>query len=123
MVENDNNQQCLKIQHIDQLISVEIKKFNEVNRGQQFLDKLTSEQNSKHQPVKGRFVCLQCLDVVIQPKKCKSCEKLFCSKCIDKWTKLDVKHGCPNCRSVPFKEAKVSRFELESLNELEFKCY
>ena len=48
MVENDNNQQCLKIQHIDQLISVEIKKFNEVNRGQQFLDKLTSEQNAKH---------------------------------------------------------------------------
>eukprot|EP00352_Strombidinopsis_acuminata_P002373 CAMPEP_0176384156 /NCGR_PEP_ID=MMETSP0126-20121128/34092_1 /TAXON_ID=141414 ORGANISM="Strombidinopsis acuminatum, Strain SPMC142" /NCGR_SAMPLE_ID=MMETSP0126 /ASSEMBLY_ACC=CAM_ASM_000229 /LENGTH=135 /DNA_ID=CAMNT_0017749683 /DNA_START=16 /DNA_END=423 /DNA_ORIENTATION=+ len=66
------------------------------------------------------FICVICTNVVDEPKECDSCERWYCSKCIDKWTQKN--NSCPNCK-VDWKEAKrVSRFAYKKLEGLIFAC-
>lgn len=51
---------------------------------------------------------------------CEECEKLNCKSCIDRWHKKSS--DCPNCRAKYRAATKISRFTLNSLMALQFKC-
>jgi len=37
-------------------------------------------------PLEDTFICSICHLVVVEPSECEKCEKVFCTKCIKKWT-------------------------------------
>ena len=69
------------------------------------------------------FECSICMEVVNDPKECSGCDTLFCNKCISKWVQATTpENNCPTCLNT-FREKKIDRFILKSLNELKFRCY
>lgn len=87
------------------------------------------------QPFETYFSCSICLNVVsptlptdskltytmTNPSMCDECEKLNCQSCIDKWL-ITSQNCCPNCRAQYIPAAKIPRFTLQSLHNLQFSC-
>jgi hypothetical protein len=77
-------------------------------------------------PIDEHFFCGACRNIVDEPKKCSHCEILICDSCIKQLLKKDSKtktgNTCPHCKSKPFKDVNLSRYERLKLNEVEFKC-
>ena len=66
------------------------------------------------------LLCPVCENVVWDTTVCQKCDRHFCTKCIDSWTKKN--NSCPNCRDQPFERGKVVHFVKNSLADLNFKC-
>lgn len=52
------------------------------------------------------LICLICELVVLDPIECKTCEKLFCAKCVHEWLKKSK--NCPNPYCKTYKEGSVN---------------
>lgn len=65
------------------------------------------------------LVCCFCNDIVYKPKKCQTCDKLFCGPCIDEWKKKDT--FCPyKCNKLQVIEP--GRTIINILNKIELHC-
>jgi hypothetical protein len=65
------------------------------------------------------FQCCVCLNLVLAPKSCSKCEKLFCSDCLEKCLQYDLK--CVHCRE-KFLIKNLTRIELKILNKFQINC-
>ena len=63
-------------------------------------------------------ICQICLNLSLKPVSCKNCGKLFCSFCIDNWTKKSK--SCPNCKAYNFENPP--RILMNFLNKIRLKC-
>ena len=78
-----------------------------------------SADQSVQQPFSKELQCSICLDVVLKPKICSECEKLYCGECIDEWTAEN--QACPHCKKC-FTAGKMSRIVSNILDDAEFRC-
>ena len=66
------------------------------------------------------FICLICKNIVNEPKKCSSCDKLFCNNCITDGSKKSH-NQCPmKCGGTRIDQP--GRTILNILSKIEFKC-
>ena len=68
---------------------------------------------------KDSVACPLCLNILIDPIICMECQKVFCKKCIEGWSKKNK--NCPNdiCKSPKY---QVCIGKKEILTILKFKC-
>jgi hypothetical protein len=66
------------------------------------------------------LVCLICHGIAINPKFCSNCEKIFCTRCLDKHSEFSLK--CPHCQKSPLEKKELSRIVKNILNSLHIKC-
>jgi hypothetical protein len=71
-----------------------------------------------HKSLSAELVCSICLEIVRNPKLCKSCQHMFCNDCINK--QLSKSKFCPN-RCV-YKDQEVNLIFKKILYKIEFKC-
>jgi hypothetical protein len=66
--------------------------------------------------------CLFCQNIVFDAKFCSSCERLFCSACIEVW--LQKNTHCPGsvCARTNFVPANPSLWARRALEKLNFRC-
>ena len=83
------------------------------------LEKTLNPEQCSTQPFEKHFLCSICLNVVLKPHQCSTCENLNCSDCIDAW--LGKSKECPNCRE-SYVKTKVNRFTLQVLENTSFDC-
>jgi 20S proteasome alpha/beta subunit len=76
---------------------------------------LIAGKNYKSVPIDDHFFCGVCGGVADDPKKCQSCEDVFCDTCIQETKKKS--NECPACKKQPFKDIQLSRYERIKLNE------
>jgi hypothetical protein len=73
------------------------------------------------------FVCLICTLVVEEPRKCLTCESVFCLRCLEGWRarpNRDNTDYCPGtCGKSPLVDVDLSLRERRLLDELEFECF
>ena len=67
------------------------------------------------------FICLICLNLVINPVFCEEGDCIYCKNCIELWNKRDA--NCPNCRKEFKKNTRVSRILKNMLNKIKLKCH
>lgn len=72
-----------------------------------------------HKSFSADLICSICLEVVRNPKLCKSCQNMFCSDCLTK--QLAKSKFCPN-RCV-YKDQEVNLIFKKLLHKIELKCY
>ena len=65
------------------------------------------------------FTCSICSFVLLNPQACKSCEQMFCKKCIESC--LAVKCTCPLCIE-SYKPSNVNRVVLNILGNIMLRC-
>ena len=64
------------------------------------------------------IICTLCNNILIDPVMCMKCQKVYCKKCIDKWSEKNEK--CPEgCDSPDFKNSLAKN---DILSKLKFKC-
>ncbi len=79
---------------------------------------LAAEQ-SVQQPLSSDLRCVICFDVVLRPKVCSDCDRLYCGACIEKWTAQNK--TCPHCKN-RFRAGKMNLVVKNILDETEFRC-
>jgi hypothetical protein len=67
------------------------------------------------------LICIICQQIVYKPTSCKTCQNLFCQKCIDKWLLSNYQKKCPfKCSSYVNQEIPKSTRNL--INKIKLKC-
>jgi WD40 repeat protein len=92
------------------------KKFVIIPVDQYSLDPALVKDNQKE--FISDFVCLVCHHLVIDPKMCKKCQKIFCSRCIQKTLKITSK--CP--QRCNYSDLALPRPMTNWLNSLKLRC-
>ena len=64
------------------------------------------------------LICPLCLNILIAPIICMKCQKVYCRKCIEKWSKNN--YQCPNNCNPPHYQNCIGKKEI--LFALKFKC-
>ena len=67
---------------------------------------------------KDSVVCPICSKILINPLMCMKCQKVYCKKCIEEWSKRNDK--CPNRCEDPNYQNSIEKNNL--LSKLKFKC-
>jgi hypothetical protein len=78
-------------------------------------------EQSKTIEADPHFVCGICLSLVIEPKRCDLCDKLYCKSCISTWS--TKQNSCPTCNKKPFKLVDLVRYEKNNLDAVIIKCF
>ncbi|CAF3085560.1 unnamed protein product, partial [Rotaria sp. Silwood2] len=65
--------------------------------------------------------CSICREILWKPVACQSCERPFCSICINQWL-VNHPQVCPN-RCQAYKERKCPALIVKLLSELEIACF
>lgn len=112
----------IQMKELDTLMNEVATLLQQSEKGKPFLDKLTAEANAES-PVNKHFLCIICSEVVIDPKQCGGCQKLFCTLCINNWISRSPDKECPHCRQTPFRDEDINRFVMETLENIAFNCY
>ena len=70
------------------------------------------------------FICLICLNVVLNPVHCGNCQALFCKTCVRKWIGRASIKQCPKrCgNGKEFKESALNRLIKNQLDAIVFRC-
>jgi hypothetical protein len=76
------------------------------------VDKVILENN---QELNELLICLICQGIVIYPEECSSCQRPYCTNCINRMEKKE----CAQCKTLTFNQAHIQTRRL--LNELKFK--
>lgn len=66
------------------------------------------------------FICVICLNLVLNPVFCEESDCVYCKNCIEAWSKKDA--NCPNCRKEFKPNTKVSRILKNMLLKIKLKC-
>jgi hypothetical protein len=67
------------------------------------------------------FVCVICLNLVLNPVFCEESECVFCKMCIESWNKKEK--NCPNCRKEFKPNTKISRIVKNMLYKVKIRCF
>jgi len=84
--------------------------MNDVNRMKLINDK---------KGISPTFKCCICQDLVMDPKECENCSKLFCHECINEWLKNSSQ--CPNKHIFKMKTV-LDEWIKNELNKIYLKC-
>ena len=91
--------------------------FGDVIRsGVDGLRSLVNKKSAVVRPVKQRFLCPLCNDMLQSPLKCSACKKPFCEYCVKE------SNSCPHCKRTHLTTVALSPLEQELIDELEFNC-
>ena len=71
-----------------------------------------------YQELEGSIICIICLDIIIEQIMCMKCQHVYCTKCIQNWSKINNK--CPNRCQNPNYKICLSIGKL--LSKLFFNC-
>ena len=83
-----------------------------------YINNNTLVENEISTLFKDSFTCPLCKNVFINPYICMNCQKVYCKKCIDNWSKSNKK--CPNnCEKPNYQECLGKK---DILSKLKFKC-
>ena len=66
---------------------------------------------------KSSIICPLCKNIFIKPVMCINCQRVYCKKCIDNWSKNNEK--CPNNCQANYQECTIKN---DILSKLEFNC-
>ena len=107
-------------------IDSEIKEIYQITNKYQILENkipfhLTRDLLLKDNDEIEEFICTICNNIVDKPIQCQTCEKIYCSDCINKYN-LQKKNECPLCGDKPFKKGKINKILGNILRNLEFIC-
>ena len=67
---------------------------------------------------KDSIICPLCSNILINPVMCLTCQKVYCKRCIDKWSESNQKcqNGCEN----PNYQKNIGKNDI--LSKLKIKC-
>jgi hypothetical protein len=112
---NQNKEKKVVIDDLEEVIAQSKKETN--------VALLLDESRTKN-PIDPYFVCLMCHSIVKPPvRKCAKCEVLFCNLCMVNWQDREMSKCPAGCGQNPSKTVNLSRYERNSLNEVEFNCF
>lgn len=80
------------------------------------IDLVTSESVT----MSDNFLCVICLNLVLNPVFCEESDCIFCKRCIESWNKKEK--NCPNCRKEFRANTKVSRILKNMLYKVKIRC-
>ena len=78
----------------------------------------TIVKNDIYKLFQDSVICPICKSILVIPMICLKCQKTFCQKCIDDWSKTNEK--CPNQCSEPNYQKSIGKNDI--LSKLKFKC-
>ncbi len=80
-----------------------------------------SDSIVENKPSTDFYLCEICQNIIISPKKCSECEKLFCGKCIESWLLKNNENKCTRCRK-DFELREIGFNEKCLLNNMIVEC-
>ena len=85
---------------------------------EQYVNNKTIVKNQIYELFQNDVNCPLCKNIFIDTVMCLNCQKAYCQKCIDQWSKNNDK--CPNnCEQAKYKKNKEKN---DILIKLAFKC-
>ena len=85
---------------------------------EEYINDYTIVEDEIYNLFKETVNCSLCLSILINPVICMKCQKVFCKKCVDDWSKKDDK--CPNRCVNPNYQKSIGKNDI--LSKLKFKC-
>ena len=71
-----------------------------------------------YKALESMIICPLCKNIFINPEMCLICQKVYCKKCLEKWSEENRK--CPNGCDEPNYKESLGKNEL--LSQLKFMC-
>ena len=85
---------------------------------EKYINNETLIENKIVNLLKSSIICPLCNNIFIKPLMCINCQKVYCKKCIDNWSK--DKEKCPNnCQNPNYKDCMIKN---DILSKLQFNC-
>ena len=85
---------------------------------EQYINNETIVKDQIYEIFQNEVTCPLCNNIFIDTVICSNCQKAYCQKCIEKWSKNNDK--CPkNCEKAKYQENKGKN---DILTKLTFKC-
>ena len=78
----------------------------------------TIVQNDIYKMFQSSVICPLCKNIYIKPMLCINCQKVYCKRCIDNWSKNEKK--CPNDCEDPQYNNCITKNDI--LSKLKFYC-
>lgn len=85
---------------------------------EKYINENTVVDDENYKFFKDFIKCPICQNILINPMICFGCQKAYCKKCIDEWSKNDDR--CPNRCKNPTYQKNVEKNNM--LSRLKFKC-
>ena len=85
---------------------------------EEYINNNTIVKDAVYNAFKGAIICPLCSNVLIDPIMCTKCQKVYCQRCINEWSKKEKK--CPNnCDELKIQKC-IGKNDI--LFKLNFKC-
>ena len=85
---------------------------------EEYINKDTIIENEVYKMFQSSVICPLCKNIYIKPILCINCQKVYCKRCIDNWSKNEKK--CPNgCEDPQYNNCMTKN---DILAKLEFYC-
>ena len=85
---------------------------------EEYVNNDTLKEDELSKLFKDSVTCPQCKNIFINPVICMTCQKVYCKKCIDNWSKNNQK--CPNNCDKPDYQKCLGKNDI--LSKLKFIC-
>ena len=85
---------------------------------EEYINNNTIVKDAVYNAFKGAITCPLCSNILIDPIMCTKCQKVYCQRCINEWSKKEKK--CPNnCEELKIQKC-IGKNDI--LFKLNFKC-